>query len=288
MHGTPREHGMRADHEALVAVAKRHAEAEAKSDLATTLATLEDDPIYELATLGISFRGKAAAKTYYEHFFGTFQPWIAGFELVNQWATPEGLGEEYWLELAMPGCERERHRIVGMLVFGASKLAGERLYASERLLRAMLGPAYEIAERQSGKRDRAVARVHDVARELAAAPLLAITSETTGSEVSSSYRGFGAFGAFDLGGRRFSGSSPWERHPFDDELLYTTDGEAEITLLTDAGASTHELREGTLFVVPKGAWHRQRASRSITIWGVTNSTHDEISFEEDPRAAKRE
>ncbi len=140
---------MRADHEALVAVAKRHAEAEANSDLATALATLEDEPVYELATLGISFRGKDAARRYYEHFFGTFQPWIAGFELVNQWATDEGLGEEYWMELALPDGARERHRIIGILLFGETRLAGERLYASERLLRLMLGPAYEIAERQT-------------------------------------------------------------------------------------------------------------------------------------------
>jgi hypothetical protein len=142
---------MRPDHETLVAVAKRHAQAEAEGDLATTLATLEDDPVYELATLGISFRGKDAARAYYEHFFGTFQPWIAGFELVNQWSTDEGLGEEYWLEVAPPGQPKERHRIVGILVFGKTKLAGERLYASERLLRTMLGPAYAIAERQSAR-----------------------------------------------------------------------------------------------------------------------------------------
>ena len=140
---------MRANREALVAVAKRHAQAEADGDLATTLATLEDAPVYELATVGLSFRGKDAARTYYEYFFGTFQPWIAGFELVNQWATDEGLGEEYWMHLALPDGSRESHRIIGMLVFGETRLAGERLYASERLLRVMLGPAYAIAERQT-------------------------------------------------------------------------------------------------------------------------------------------
>ena len=140
---------MRANREALVAVAKRHAQAEADGDLATTLATLEDAPVYELATVGLSFRGKDAARAYYEYFFGTFQPWIAGFVLVNQWATDEGLGEEYWMHLALPDGSRESHRIIGMLVFGETRLAGERLYASERLLRVMLGPAYAIAERQT-------------------------------------------------------------------------------------------------------------------------------------------
>ena len=142
---------MRANREVLVAVAKRHAQAEAEGDLATTLATLEATPVYELATVGISFRGKDAARTYYEHFFGTFQPWIAGFERVNQWVTEEGVGEEYWLDLALPGAARERHRIVGILVFGDTRLAGERLYASERLLRVMLGPAYAIAEKQTAE-----------------------------------------------------------------------------------------------------------------------------------------
>jgi hypothetical protein len=142
---------MRADRDALVAVARRHAQAEAEGDLATTLATLEDVPVYELATSGIAFRGKAAARTYYEHFFGTFQPWIAGYELVNQWVTDEGVGEEYWLEVAPPGQPKERHRIIGILVFGAAGLAGERLYASDRLLRIMLGPAYEIAVRQTAE-----------------------------------------------------------------------------------------------------------------------------------------
>ena len=185
---------MRANREALVAVAKRHAQAEAGGDIATTLATLEDAPVYELATLGISFRGKDAARTYYEHFFGTFQPWIASFELVNQWETEEGLGEEYWLDVAPPGAARERHRIIGILVFGETKLAGERLYASERLLRVMLGPAYEIAEVQSGRRPQPELSVHDVVATLESAPELVIRESTTHDEVRDTRRSFGALG----------------------------------------------------------------------------------------------
>jgi mannose-6-phosphate isomerase-like protein (cupin superfamily) len=277
---------MRAGRELLVANAKRHAQAEAEGDLATTLATLEDEPVYELATLGVSFRGKRAARTYYEHFFGTFQPWIAGFELVNQWVTDEGVGEEYWLDVAPPGQPRERHRIVGILVFGDTKLAGERLYASERLLRIMLGPAYEIAERQSGRRAAGALRVEDVVRTLGEAPLLTIGASTTPEDVRNTHRAFGKLDRYDLSGRRFSGVSPWERHPFDDELLYTQEGEAEITLLTEAGTVSRVLKAGTLFVVPKGTWHRQNAPRGATIWGVTNTAHDEISFEDDPRAER--
>ncbi len=148
----PREENVvRANRDALVAVAKAHAESEAKSDIAVTLATLEADPLYELATVGLSFRGKAAARLYYEYFFGTFQPWISGYELVNEWISDEGVGQEYWIHLALPGGVRESHRVIGILTFGERLLSGERLYASERLLRLMLGPAYEEAERQRGR-----------------------------------------------------------------------------------------------------------------------------------------
>ena len=60
------------ERERLVAVAHRHAAAEAEGDLEATLATLEDDPRYELLPTGIVFNGREAARTYYEHFFSTF------------------------------------------------------------------------------------------------------------------------------------------------------------------------------------------------------------------------
>jgi hypothetical protein len=50
------------DVEELVAVA--HAAAEADDDLETTLATLDDDPVYELLPMGVAFRGRDAARTY--------------------------------------------------------------------------------------------------------------------------------------------------------------------------------------------------------------------------------
>ncbi len=139
----------RADREALVEVARAHAQAEADGNLEQTLATLEGEPVYELASVGLAFRGRAAARAYYEHFFGTFQPLIAGYELVNEWASDEGLGQEYWIHVALPNGTQESHRVIGILTFGERLLSGERLYASERLLRRMLGPAYEEALRQS-------------------------------------------------------------------------------------------------------------------------------------------
>jgi hypothetical protein len=117
--------------EQALAVALAHAAAEGSGDLATTLATLNDDPVYEFQPVGRVFRGKDTARRYYEYFFEHFSPLTESFEIRGEWSTPEGLGQE------------ERHEIIGILLFGPSGLAGERVYASERLLRLMLGPIYD-------------------------------------------------------------------------------------------------------------------------------------------------
>jgi hypothetical protein len=134
--------GSQPDEQAL-AVALAHAEAEGSGDLTTTLATLDDDPVYEFQPVGRVFRGKDTARRYYEHFFTHFSPLTESFEIRGEWTTPEGLGQEYTVWLRLPDGTRERHEIIGILLFGTSGLAGERVYASERLLRLMLGPIYD-------------------------------------------------------------------------------------------------------------------------------------------------
>ena len=129
--------------EQAIAVAHAHAAAEGSGDLATTLATLDDDPVYEFQPVGRVFRGKDTARRYYEHFFAHFSPLTESFEIRGEWSTPEGLGQEYTVWLRLPDGTRERHEIIGILLFGPSGLAGERVYASERLLRLMLGPIYD-------------------------------------------------------------------------------------------------------------------------------------------------
>jgi hypothetical protein len=126
-----------------LAMALAHAAAEGSGDMDTTLATLCDDPVYEFQPVGRVFRGKDTARRYYEHFFAHFSPLTENFTIRGEWSTPEGLGQEYTVWLRLPDGTRERHEIIGILLFGPSGLAGERVYASERLLRLMLGPIYD-------------------------------------------------------------------------------------------------------------------------------------------------
>jgi hypothetical protein len=130
----------------LTAIARAHAAAEGRNDLAATLATLEPEPLYELQPVGRVMRGMAAARCYYEHFFAHFRPLVVDHALRGEWVTGEGLGQEYTITLAAPDGRVERHPVIGILTFGERALSGERVYASERLLRLMFGPAFDLCE----------------------------------------------------------------------------------------------------------------------------------------------
>jgi hypothetical protein len=134
-----------ADRDALVAVAHAHAAAEAAGDFSATMATLDDDPAYELQPMGVVLRGREMAERYYEHFFATVMPTIASYSLRSEWVTDEGLGQEYELTVTGSGGDR-RHAIIGILLFGDDRhLSGERLYASDELLQLFFGPLLDHA-----------------------------------------------------------------------------------------------------------------------------------------------
>jgi hypothetical protein len=129
------------DREAMIAVAHAHAAAEAEGDIEQTMATLDDDPLYELQPIGLSLRGRASARKYYEHFFAECMPRVSGYDLRSEWVTDEGLGQEYVLHLDNGNGGVTHHPIIGILIFGRDgKLSGERIYASDELLRIMFGP----------------------------------------------------------------------------------------------------------------------------------------------------
>jgi len=132
--------------ERLVAMALEHAAAEGEDDPERVFATLEDEPVYELQPMGLAFRGMDAARTYYDHFFTTFRPTVANYQLRGEWVNDVGVAQEYtiWTQ-AHEGAIVERHDVFAILTFGTSRLSGERVYGSERLLRSMFGPAYDLA-----------------------------------------------------------------------------------------------------------------------------------------------
>lgn len=125
--------------------------------------------------------------------------------------------------------------------------------------------------------------VQKVSEPLNLGPELVCGPSTTRRELAATWQDFGMFNGHAIGGRKFRGTSPWERHPGGDELLYVTDGSVEITLLLAEVDLRLVLNPGEMLVIPHGVWHCQKAEQSVCIWGVTATGDDEISFLADPR-----
>jgi quercetin dioxygenase-like cupin family protein len=136
--------------------------------------------------------------------------------------------------------------------------------------------------------DAAELVAHDLDAALATLPTLAIGAGTSRAQADSAFRMLASFNQCKIGLARFSGLTPWERHPDGDELLHALEGDVEITLLTDDGPRRRTLRQGHVFVCPRGLWHRQLPHGTATILFATATATSEASFAADPRTPTRE
>jgi quercetin dioxygenase-like cupin family protein len=125
----------------------------------------------------------------------------------------------------------------------------------------------------------------DINRVLAQTPRLVISDETTAEEANAAVGLLAKMDDHLIGVMQYSGLSPWERHPDGDELLHALDGEVEVTVLTDEGPVHKTLSKGNVFICPRGLWHRQFSSPSVTMLFATPTRTTEVSFADDPRAA---
>src|SRR5438093_338907 len=91
-----------------------------------------------------------------------------------------------------------------------------------------------------------------------------------------------------LGVTRFSEPSHWERHPAGHELLHALEGEADVVTLTEGGPVRSPVRAGSIFVCPRGLWHRQLPRPAVTMFFGTPTENEEVSWAEDPRREGQE
>lgn len=122
-------------------------------------------------------------------------------------------------------------------------------------------------------------KAHDLAQALAG---VASGAVTTAEEDAAAFPRLASFGAGAIYVGRFSGQTPWERHRDADELLHVLAGAVEITVLAPGGAEQVNVAAGSIFVVPRGLWHRQLAEPGVTLLAVTPD-NSEISVADDPR-----
>jgi hypothetical protein len=111
------------------------------------MATLVADPVYEFWPIGRRARGGDLIRRYYAHLMQDFMPRLRGHTLIEEWVSARSLAQEYVVELDGPEGP-ERHHVIGVLwVAGEGPLmGGERVWGSERCLRAMLGPVWDELE----------------------------------------------------------------------------------------------------------------------------------------------
>jgi hypothetical protein len=124
----------------MLELGRRHARIETARDLEGTMATLVAEPVYELWPLGRRMHGQEQVRRYYRHLFDDFMPRARGVTLVSEWVSEASVAQEYAISVDVDGV-LESHRVVGILYAEGSLLGGERVYASERLLRLMAGDA---------------------------------------------------------------------------------------------------------------------------------------------------
>ena len=121
---------------------------------------------------------------------------------------------------------------------------------------------------------------------LRVAPEIDLDADPTFDQIRAAFPVVAPFdqGAITVG--RFSGTTPWERHADSDEFLHVLDGAVEITVLTDVTSNSVAVQKGSVFVVPKGLWHRQIAKPVVTLLSLIPTDHGPVSFAEDPRKDK--
>ena len=91
------------------------------------------------------------------------------------------------------------------------------------------------------------------------------------------------FNDSSIGACCITGESPvWEMHPDTDEFFHVLEGNFSITLLEESGAKVYEVPAGSVFVVPKGIWHKPSAPAGVKFLYFTpgESLHSEA---DDPR-----
>ncbi len=123
----------------------RHAQLEADGDLDGVMATLVDNPVYEFWPIGLRATGRDSIRRYYEHLLGVFIPTQHGYRLVEEWLSDHSLIQEYEIEIEGPN-GRGTHQVIGILWADGELMGGERVWASETCLRAMLGPFFDELE----------------------------------------------------------------------------------------------------------------------------------------------
>ncbi len=125
-----------------LALAREHSAAEATPDLEKLMATMVAEPVFEFHPPGGSLRGGEQIRRHYTQFLARFMPQVESAELLGEWGDANATVQEYSLAIRNEGGEPETHRVVAVLYMSGTRMGGERIYGSDKVIRLMLGDLY--------------------------------------------------------------------------------------------------------------------------------------------------
>jgi quercetin dioxygenase-like cupin family protein len=83
---------------------------------------------------------------------------------------------------------------------------------------------------------------------------------------------------------KFSGNSPWERHPNGDEIVQIAEGATILHIMAADGPQSFALKAGMVAIVPKNTWHRFEAPDGVSLMTATPQPTEHLTVDvEDPR-----
>lgn len=129
--------------EKMKALVKKHTDAESNNDIEAVLATLVDNPVYEIYPAGLKLEGKENVSAFYREHFDSFFPLIASSQLINEWWNPDSACMEFDLFFKAPYAEKP-YRLLVVITAKNNLLLGERFYVSEELAQLMSGTAFGL------------------------------------------------------------------------------------------------------------------------------------------------
>src|SRR5437868_15162410 len=100
---------------AMKQLVQKHADLESKQDLEGVLATLVENPVYQVYPAGLILEGKDNVSAFYREHFDSFFPLIASSTLINEVWEAESACMEYDLFLTKPYAEKP-YRILVVLM----------------------------------------------------------------------------------------------------------------------------------------------------------------------------
>ncbi len=83
---------------------------------------------------------------------------------------------------------------------------------------------------------------------------------------------------------KFSGNSPWERHPNGDEIVQIVDGATVLHIMAEDGPQSVAPPAGMGAIVPQNPWHRFEAPDGVSLMTATPQPTEHLTIAvDDPR-----